>query len=274
VHLSASVQAAVDMAKILYHGDHARTCFDALADRSCDVTSESSRALPAACYELTTGTQHAGAACALDPECISEFCAVPACSDACCQGTCTGDAAPVRGAAGASCETVLCDDQTFCDLDTLMCVALQPAHAFCSSAEECAYGLDCLPDGTCGALPALGSPCDTACSAAGTTCDQTTGTCVKVALAGGACTGDLGCSVFYACDATGHCSAGLAIGATCTFGELCAGSGAFCDVADGAATGTCVLPKPNGQSCTRNADCSSAFCDPASLACADETVCL
>jgi hypothetical protein len=271
-HVSPGVQAAVDMGKIDFHGDLARSCLDALADSSCDVTSRASRVAPAAC-NFVTGTQHDGAACAYGAECISQFCTVPSCGAACCQGTCTGDALPVLGKVGDSCELVDCDDDSFCDFDAGLCVALAANNAFCISPDECDYGLDCLPTGTCGALPALGAPCDGACRDIGTTCSQATGTCVKVALAGEACTTSADCSVLYTCDATRHCSPGLALGAACGAGERCADDLAFCDVAVDETIGSCALPKSNGGGCTSSTQCQSVYCDPVLLTCADEPVC-
>jgi len=272
--LSASVADAIDIGKIGYSGENAQKCFDALAARSCDVTSQSGRVLPEACREIVLGTEHDGAACALDAECISQACDVPACNMACCTGTCTGDTAPGRAKAGESCANEVCDDTSFCDGAIMMCVALKPADAFCTSPLECAYGLDCLQTGTCGALPGPGDACTGPCRDEGTTCSPTSRTCVKVALGGAACTTSAECSPLYTCDATKHCSAGPALGAACTIGQRCGTDRAFCDVPMGQAMGTCVLPKADDAPCQRNADCDSQRCDLATLVCGPEPVCL
>lgn len=275
IHLSASDRAAVDMGKTKYDGARAQACLDALAGRSCDVTSESHRALPDACREIVAGTQHAGAACALDAECVSLSCDVPGCSMACCTGTCVGDTAPARAAKiGESCETASCDATSFCDDATLMCVALKPADAFCVSPNECAFGLDCAPTGVCAALPAPGAACTGACRDDGTTCSAASRTCVKVALAGEACTTSADCSFVYRCDATKHCSAGPALGAACTATQRCGDDRAFCDVPQGQAMGTCVLPKPDGSTCQRDGNCESGSCDQTTLMCGPEPVCI
>jgi len=270
VHLQPGEQRAIEMGKVEFHGDQANACLDALADRSCDVTSRSGRVTPPEC-QFVTGTQPAGRACALDDECTSLRCGVPSCGDACCQGTCVGDTPATPGHVGDSCETAACDDDSFCDLDTALCVARAPAHATCFAPDECDFGLDCLPDGTCGPLPGPGEPCDGACRDRGTTCSQTTGVCVKVALAGEACATSADCSVLYACDATKHCSRGLALGAACTAGQFCADARAFCDPTT--TPSTCALPKPDGEACTRSLQCQTVYCDPASLTCAEEPVC-
>jgi hypothetical protein len=275
-HFSASGRAAIDMGKTRYDGEHAQSCLDALAARSCDVTSESYRVLPDACREIIAGTQHAGAACALDAECISLSCDVPGgCNMACCTGTCTGDTAPARSAKlGESCETASCDATSFCDDGIMTCVALKPADAFCVSPDECAFGLDCAPSGVCAALPAPGAACTGACRDEGTTCSATSRTCVNVALSGEACTTSSDCSAVYRCDATKHCSAGPALGAACTAAQRCGDDRAFCDVPQGQPMGTCVLPKPDGSQCQRDGNCESRSCDQATMMCGPEPVCI
>jgi len=275
IHVSASDRAAIDMGKTRYDGENAQACLDAIAARSCDVTSQSNRAIPDACREIVSGTQHEGAACALDTECISLACDVPACTMACCTGTCARDTAPARDAKlGGSCETASCDASLFCDDATTTCVALLPADAFCVSPDECAFGLDCVFIGICAALPAPGDACTGACRDEGTTCSAASRTCVEVALGGEACTTSADCSVVYRCDATKHCSAGPALGATCTVAQRCGDDRAFCDVPQGQPTGTCVLPKPDGSACQRDANCESRSCDQATLVCGPEPVCI
>jgi hypothetical protein len=273
VHVSASQQQAVDMGKSKYHGDNAAACLDAFGARSCDVTSQSNRAIPDACLNITTGTLHASATCALDSECISQFCDVPACPNACCMGTCQGDTAPGRAKIGQSCETAVCDAGSFCDDVTLMCTALKASGEFCGSSTDCQYELDCDPTGKCTSLPKLGESCSGACRDEGTTCSATSRTCVKVALAGEACATSGDCSAVYFCDATKHCAGGIALGAPCTANQRCADDRAVCDVATGQTMGMCALPKANGAACQRDAACDSLFCDPTALMCADEPVC-
>jgi hypothetical protein len=273
VHVSASQQQAIDSGKAKYHGDNAAACLNAFAGRSCDVTSQSNRFAPDACLHITTGTLHANDACALDSECISLTCNVPACPNACCMGTCEGDTAPVRAKLGQSCETADCDASSFCDDVSLVCTALKTSGAFCGSPSECEYGLDCDPTGKCASLPKLGESCTGACRDEGTTCSATSRTCVKVALGGATCVTSGDCSQLYFCDASKHCSGGIALGQPCTGAQRCADDRAFCDVATGQTMGTCALPKANGMACQRNSACDSLFCDPTTLQCADEPAC-
>jgi hypothetical protein len=76
------------------------------------------------------------------------------------------------------------------------------------------------------------------------------------------------------CDRTGHCSAGIPLGQPCGLGDLCADAGAFCDTAIDGSPGACALPRPDGAPCTYNAGCDSVYCDPFTLTCARQRVCL
>ncbi len=271
--LSASARAAIDMGKIDYDGGNAQSCLDAFASRSCDVTSESNRAAPASCQGITRGTVHGDAACASSDECISLICDIPSCNMACCMGTCFGDVAPGNAKIGQSCQNAFCEAASFCDEATLLCTALKPQGAFCANSDECRFGLDCDQNAVCNALPAPGEACTGQCRDVGTTCSRTSRTCVKVVLAGGACTPQGGeCSPLYGCDATGHCSAGPAVGAPCP-DNFCGDDRAFCDTTAGT-PGTCTLPKANGAACQFDSQCDGHYCDAATRVCAAEPICI
>jgi len=272
--ISASEQAAYDAMKLAFDADSAKACTDAIADASCDVTSQSARVLPAACGKVSTGKQPGGAACAVADECVSHVCDVPLCNDKCCQGTCVGDAAPAIAKAGDPCDAGPCEPAAYCD-DSMTCVTRKNAGAACILSDECQFGLDCDPESnTCAPLPALGAACTGACRDAGTRCSATTQRCVKAALEHEACTMTEDCSPFYVCDATQHCAAGLALGAPCSKFQRCAGDGAFCEVASGMQMGTCTLPIAIGQPCASNNSCDSLTCDPIANLCAAEPVCI
>lgn len=273
VRLSATELAAIDMGRTKFDGENARRCLDALADRSCDTTSKSNRAVPDACRSIVTGTLHEGEVCSEGEQCISRNCEQPICNMACCLGSCVGSSAPARAKAGESCEFAACDDASFCDQDIMMCVGLKPRDAFCVSGVECAYGLDCMQGGTCATLPSLGQSCTGPCRDEGTTCGSTA-TCVEVKLAGEACATSADCARVYRCDASKRCSAGLATGAQCTQAQRCADDGAFCDVPIDETVGVCALPKPDGSPCQRDAHCQSLTCDPITTRCVAEPVCI
>jgi hypothetical protein len=273
IRLSASDRAAIDMDRIDFDGENARRCFDAVAERSCDVTSESNRALPAACRNIIVGTLRAGEVCTDGDQCISRQCERADCDVACCTGTCVGDSPPVVAKAGESCEFAACEASAFCDQAVMTCVARRPRDAFCTSGEECAFGLDCVQGGICATLPTLGQACTSQCRDEGTTCGST-GTCVEVKLAGEMCGTSADCSRVYRCDTTKQCSPGLALGVPCSPAQRCADEGAFCDVPTDQQFGVCVLPKPNDSPCQRDAHCESLTCDPIALRCIPEPVCL
>jgi hypothetical protein len=281
-YLTASGRAAFEMNKSEFNGGKAQACVDAIANSSCDVTGDLQRALlggplPEACDQVVAGALHNGEACGLDSECRSLQCNVPRCNMACCTGTCAGDTAPVRAKAGESCLEVNCVADAYCDFGTDLCAPLKPLNATCTSIFECQLDLVCLRSGlagTCVKLPKLGEACQNFCQDIGATCSPTSKTCVKVGLAGDACTTADDCSLLYGCDGTAHCSGGLALGAACAFDDHCIDPRAFCDVAAGANTGTCILPKADGMSCNDDSQCNSFFCSADTLQCAPEPVCI
>jgi hypothetical protein len=270
---SASEQAALDAGKIVFNGDKARTCLDDHAASSCDVTSQDSREQDPACLEVLTGTLREGEACALNTECVSRLCDVQACDTACCLGTCVGDVAPSVAKVGESCAAGTCEPAAFCDQDITTCVARKRLGASCTSINECAFGLDC-DAGACAALPAPGEACAGACRDEGTRCSPITDTCVEVGLVGDPCTMASDCSVLYRCDETNHCSAGVAPGAACTATTRCAGNRAFCDVAPDASEGSCALPRADGEACRQDEQCEHQTCDPTTLRCVPEPICI
>jgi hypothetical protein len=278
LHLSGTALAAFDSDKAKFDGGKAQSCVDAIADSSCDLTDESQRVLPEVCDEIASGTLHAGDACTVGAQCISQRCTIQNCGMACCPGTCSGDAAPVIAKVGESCQRSRCTTGTFCNNVNAICTALKPAGSTCSFQSECDYGTACIgagETGICTKLPHLGEACTDFCTDFGSICDPTSHICVKVVLAGEACLGQgeaSNCSPLFTCDA-GRCSAGIALGATCAADDHCADDRAFCDVADGALTGTCVLPKANGMPCQLDPDCDSVFCDFDTSRCVEEPVC-
>ena len=272
-HISASLRAAVEAGALTFNGANAEACNDALASRSCDVTSQSSRVAPAACATVFAGTVDDAGACASGAECLSQVCDVPVCTTRCCTGVCVGGERPAHAALGASCEATACEDTAYCD-DALTCVARKGVGAACIQSTECQFGLDCGGDGQCAALPAPGQPCDGACRDEGTTCSSTTQTCVPVVLAGAPCEMSSDCSVYYVCDATLRCGPGLALGAACLAGQRCATPGSFCDAPVGEVQGSCARAKPVGAPCAFDLACESRTCDRGTQVCVDEPVCI
>lgn len=276
LRLTASRRAAIDEGKLSYDGENAKRCLDALgATRGCDPTIELSRVRPDECIEIFNGRLHGDEPCALDDECISRQCEVPACEDACCAGACVGDTPPVRAQLGEACDVAQCDNGLFCDEGTATCVALKSQGGFCVSIAECQFGLYCNQAGECvGNLPTLGEACSGPCRDEGTQCSNTSRTCVKVGLIGAACDMSSDCAPFYVCDASKHCGAGAPIGAACSVSDRCADVGAFCDIPGGEVMGTCAPLKANGEICDAGTACQSGACDTTARQCIPEPVCI
>lgn len=276
-HWTASQLAAFDMNKTSFNSSKARACLDAIASAGCEFSGLLQRGLqPDECTEIFAGTLHAGETCALDQECVSFNCNAPTvCSQACCTGACVGDTPPPRLAnLGESCAAAGCVSSTYCDLTSEICMALKPLNSPCADTSECQLELSCAgpsqDEGTCISLPKIGEACQGFCQDIGATC--TNGTCVKYAIGGEACVTSDDCSPLYFCDGTRHCSGGPALGAACQRNEVCADARAFCDTATGSTTGTCALPKANGQQCEAGFECESHTCD--GTQCLAEPVCI
>jgi hypothetical protein len=273
--VAATVRAGVAMGKIVYDGGAARACIDAYAGRPCDVTGRDNRAHTDVCVEAFAGTLGDGAACGSSIECISRNCEAPACGEACCMGACVGGAEPDLGGPGDPCnELIPCGGESFCDRQSLMCEPLKPSGAACVNPGDCQYGLGCSLDKKCAVEPALGAPCSGGCRDDGTVCSPASGTCVKVGLAGAACANSEDCSLLYYCDASRRCARGAALGELCSSTVRCGDDRAFCDTPLGEPEGVCALPKADGSPCNREAGCESHTCDPFTLTCAPEPVCL
>jgi hypothetical protein len=260
-----SVVAAAAGGHVVYNGNAARECLDAIAASACDRTAESARVLPAACSALFSGIGTAGQICHVDAECVSRQCS-GSMPGTCAMGVCLGDTPPDQQPAeiGETCAlTSDCIDGAFCDPATQLCTELQPAGAGCTLDGECAYGLGCVgPIGsrTCGALPAVGQACasDGICRDEGTYCDLTADMCRPIGVAGTPCSEADACSPYYPCNGT--CTQAPALGEACSSGNRCFDAGTWCDFG----AGLCVAKRADGAACDSDAECSSNFCDFAS----------
>jgi hypothetical protein len=279
--LDPNVVAAVGAGRVYYNGSNVKECFDAVAARTCDETSESARTTPAACRNVIVGTVHGGEACTIDEECISQQCSGGGGNDSCIMGTCIGDVAQTFEPAqiGEQCgSTAGCVPGAYCDNQTITCQLLKTQGASCQQASECEYGLGCtgtVGARTCGPLPGVGESCatDFICRDEGTYCDSTTTMCVQVGLPGTMCNSSQDCSQYYPCDfvSTLQCKKGPGVGEPCSSSNRCFDLGTFCDFN----TSTCVERKSNGMTCVNDAECASNFCDQnqATPACANPMVC-
>jgi hypothetical protein len=258
-------QGAVANGLVLYDGSLVAQCFNAIAGRSCDPTSQDGRELfTRPCYEAQLGTLGNGAGCEMDVECISSQCSA-SCVNMCCKGTCIGDT-PTEWdiLVGQPCSTGIgerCVAGAYCS--AAVCTPLSTAGTTCQLSRECDYGLSCeqtTMSTTCVALPTLGEPCTQSCRSVGTTCKQLT--CMPVGLPGDSCSQELDCSQYYTCDqTTSKCVLGAGIGDACPLTK-CYLDQTFCD------SGTCVALHPDGTPCVLGSECLGNACDPTTKLCA------
>jgi hypothetical protein len=279
INLDPNIVAAIGVGRVYYSGSNVKACFDALAVRSCDETSESARVAPPECRSVLTGTVHGGESCTIDAECISQQCSSGQSGDTCFMGLCQGDVAPVFMPIqiGQSCgSSSSCVSGAYCDQSTAMCTALKAQGETCTLGSECAYGLGCVGTTgarTCGPLPSVGQSCatDGVCRDEGTFCNFTSGNCEQVGLPSAACTSSSQCSPYYPCNfTTSQCTKGPALNETCGSAQ-CFDAGTYCDNI----TATCVALKADGEMCNSDTECTSDFCDQAMATplCATPPVC-
>jgi hypothetical protein len=268
--LDPSQREAIARGTVQFDAARAESCLDNIASLPCDDSNESIFvARTHVCDLVLAGTVDNGGACAFDLECRSQRCGVPACEDACCIGTCFGEAVGEVAAQGAACSShTPCAEGLYCS-DAKICVA-QAFMGECNSNLACMDGTACL-DHECRPLPALGEPCDLLClDIAATYCSLDSHTCVRYGALGDACSPTARCLNVYQCDATQHCALSpIAIGAPCFINDACAGDGGFCDL-----TGHCSLPKAEGQRCGANEECASSTCARATSTCVPTELCL
>lgn len=269
--LDPSLRAAVDAGKVIYHGDKARECLGSLP-ASCDRT-DFERSDDSACDAIFEGTVAGGGQCAMDEECISQQCNVPGCPDACCQGTCVGDAPPVLPMVGQSCAmTFQCQDG-FCDGQTQTCVAYRQLGEACTGSGQCGQG-GCI-NNVCTRLAGPGEACNPVstsgaqCADLGYTCSTATSTCKPYGLTGDPCLNERECSPLYECNASQVCQLRSTRGDVCdpqSFGCI---DRSYCD----ATTLTCNEPKADGAACMEDEECSGD-CDFDTNTCVTPPICI
>jgi hypothetical protein len=262
--------------RLVFDGESARRCEDALAAEGCDVTSREVRVMPEPCLTMFHGSVADGDRCSFDQECVSSRCELPLCEEGvCCVGMC-GPSRP-RGRVGDACDrTSECIDG-FCDVDHT-CHALGGAEASCSNDAQCDYGLACaqaspsLP-GNCKTLPHLGDLCPyRRCADVNAICDATLH-CVALGLPGSPCASQGDCSPFAECDMTNHvCIEPPTLGMPCNL--ACAGD-AWCDRETQPTVATCNALQPNGTPCDGADKCASHNCKPGPVfdSCQDYPIC-
>jgi hypothetical protein len=260
--------AAVKAGKIIYHSDKARECLNSIGG-TCDQNSFFDTGDREACDQTFEGTVHAGGQCALDEECVSQNCDVPSCPDACCQGMCVGDAAPVRPHVGEACGQVAqgsCVD-SFCDDTTMLCTAYLATGQVCMYDDQCATR-NC--NGTCMTLPGTGEACTGSCRDIGDTCSATSMTCVAVGLTNDPCMSNDDCSPIYRCTSNMTCQLGPRLGEPCGTQTLSCIDRSYCEPT----TMQCTAPKADGAACTGDSQCASRNCDATTNTCTTPPICI
>lgn len=203
---------------------------------------------------------------------------------------CTGDLAGLLftcqspTAAGVACMRDETCASGYCDPNTATCGTLLADGDVCNFGDECSSGYCDFMTSTCAPTVGNGMACqsDEQCSAG--YCDGGTATCTAYATEGGACdvaqcdpTGDLFCVDLTcqrapfpngtSCVAGGECQSGVCFMNMCSdgtpIGSACSSDGSlapcvlgsFCDVVEGAMSGTCVELLRSGQACLRGEQC-------------------
>ena len=275
LEIDKNVIAAVEAGKVIYHGDNARACLAALSGAGCEVNALNRSDNAAVCDLMFEGTVAADGQCAIDEECLSQQCNVTSCPDACCQGTCFGDAPPPRPRVGESCAMSFDCIDSFCDSTSRICTAYRQLGAPCTSDSECAAGA-CVVD-VCTALPGPGEACtpstsDPGCSHVGYVCSATTSTCVQFGLTGDTCATTRDCSPIYNCNTAGNCELRPTIGDPCndtTSAGLCIDT-SYCEPT----SQICTAPKADGAMCAGSEECRSGECDFNTSTCITPPICI
>jgi hypothetical protein len=269
--------------KVRYDGSTVAACLADIAAETCTINGLDKRRSFAQCiFDVFRGSVAAGGVCSTNAECISGSCNNPCNqSSACCTGTCNPGNPPAPLAPvplGAACPQGTggfdpCVDGAYCDPSTQICTALKPVGTPCADVSQCGDGLNCgftNGSGACATVPRLGESCAMTgtCGDEGSYCDQQTRLCTAVKLVGGSCTSG-GCSSLLSCDVQSQlCTTYPAVGGSCAASGRCNDVGAYCNNSQ-----ICAMPKPNGQVCQSQVDCTSQYCDQTTFLCAAAPTC-
>ncbi|HEX4459586.1 MAG TPA: hypothetical protein VIA18_16510 [Polyangia bacterium] len=253
-------------------------CLAAIGAGGCGLADD--YAIQNACTGVLKGTVANGVGCRGSFECMTGFCLVP--GDGC-AGTCKAFAT-----AGFSCADSVCDNNSYCDPDTAVCVAKGSSTLPCSATQPCQPGLVCKGEaadgtgGTCGAVVKSGGDCtaSTDCDV-GLYCSVSTGTakCTALLQSGASCTDFDACGQSLDCvgltvasgtnvGAPGKCGGWIDIAATCdpTTTETGCTFDATCD----AGSKKCTAIGTAGYACQTSNDCHIGLYCNANTVCAAE----
>lgn len=258
--LGARLRDGIANGTIVYHGDAARSCFDAVNRAECLDSSAAS----SDCLRVFEGTLAAGATCHMDEECRSGECSG-------CPGTCVDIARE-----GEDCSARECGYGLACQ--SAVCVPLPSVGEPClAEGSRCAQGLTCddSPGGTnlCHRPGSMDREVGETCSypsdlcRSGLYCVATDGGLV---CQSGRVERDGACQPSFPdrCPSGQFCRTGSDGGGTCTdrpgLGDPCSwdlscNGGLWCDESGG--TGVCRARGRLGSACTSGEGCYSSSCD-------------
>lgn len=268
VDFDPELAAAVDNGSVIFNEAEARLCIAGVGE-----TCEEERLFDdnEHCDLVFTGTLGANAACAIGEQCLSGFCNITSCPDACCPGTCVGDARPERPRLGEACvstEEAPCIE-SYCNAASGQCEAYKPTGQSCESDSDCARGF-CT--GVCTDYPSEGEPCipdsESTCDSIGLYCNVMTNVCTPLALEGDTCSATTPCSPVYTCNGA-TCELSFRLGDTCAPERGCI-DGSYCDET----TLRCTAPKADGAACDSSRQCSSRDCDFDTMTCVSDPICI
>lgn len=274
IELDPSLIAAVQAGKVIYHPDKARECLNGLSS-TCDRSTFNRNDNSEACDQTFEGTVGANGQCAMNEECISSQCDVPACPDACCQGTCIGDTPETRPHVGEACGQGGSCVASYCNSTTLVCEPYLADGMPCTTGGSCLNGA-CINQ-LCAAYPAAGESCGgttgtSLCADLGYQCSTTTMTCVAYGLTGDPCTAARDCSPIYQCGTSGTCELGPTLGDPCSDTQSPGNciDHSYCEPT----TFTCTAPKADGAMCVEDRECASNNCDNTTTMCTTPAICI
>lgn len=242
--LVAGINDAIAKGTVVYHGEKAQACLDAMQAQDCSLMVNRASVV---CEDALEGKVAEGAACTINTECVGrDYCKST--------GTCPGKCAPLEATNGPCYSNDACQDGLTCNKATTPGACQPPAiegKACQATANDCGPNLICWgrggpanTPGTCKTSAALfvgsdGSTCgvgasDTLCKTGSTCAIDTVGN-----------------------PSTYKCAPSSAANAACKpgFPNACP-SGQYCDAPNlmkGDATGTCKPLPTELQPCTTDA---------------------
>lgn len=274
--LTPDVLRALDNGSVLYDGEVAYDCFEAIRESSCIDTNFEDLFYSRTCLAaIFSGTLDNGVLCWDDFQCVSGSCDVDyaACDLACCAGTC---AALPNAVLGQPCPAGYCIDGSLCNYDTETCVPKGGLGADCYDNYECGDELVCLGD-KCTTPRGAGELClGGECGQMGLSCDNTSNLCVAVQHQGALCNPDNDlCGWGLSCNpSTNTCQGAVGIDGPCQDDFDCGDWSLYCDIDYLVGVdGTCRPLKASGTPCLSSGECQSYYCDDGGT-CAPEPSCI